>query len=186
MRLLTALKGDQNMQLPPEHYRPCVGIMVFNEDGDIFVAKRLTNKKINDPNEKLWQMPQGGIDPGEDILQAAKRELFEETNIKDTDVKLISQTDDWLTYDLPQTYLKKSWNGKYKGQAQHWVLFQFTGSENDINVISPGGGSFEAEFTDWCWERSENVADLIIDFKRDLYREVISIFTPIIKQHLGQ
>jgi len=169
---------------PPEFYRPCVGILVFNNEGKVFTAKRLSNKKANMANEKLWQMPQGGIEINEDPKLAGLRELYEETNISEDQVEYIAITHDWLSYDLPAAYLKKNWAGKYKGQAQHWILLKFIGDEKHINVNEPANGQFEAEFSDWRWEEISKLPDLVIDFKKEIYHKVIAEFEPTIQKHI--
>ncbi|SEG33646.1 RNA pyrophosphohydrolase [Bosea lathyri] len=161
---------------PPEGYRPCVGLALFNADGLVFVGRR-ANKKQREhvaPGHE-WQMPQGGIDAGETPLQAAQRELQEETNV--TSATLLAEAPGWLSYDLPVAIGKQAWKGRWRGQAQKWLAFRLTGPESEINVLNPAGGH-KAEFDAWRWARLDETPDLIIPFKRDVYREVAVLFAP--------
>jgi putative (di)nucleoside polyphosphate hydrolase len=160
-------------------YRDCVGIAVFNHEGNVFVGRRRVE---DDPErsadyEAPWQMPQGGIDKGEDPLRAALRELHEETNI--TGVSLLAEAPEWIYYDLPDEALGKALKGKYRGQRQRWFAFAFTGDESEINVATPGGGKFHAEFDAWRWERLSRTPSLIVPFKRDAYEKVVEAFADI-------
>ncbi len=165
-----------NRPFPAEagHYRPCVGIMLLNKQGLVFIGQRRP-KRVSDaiPSEHLWQMPQGGIDPGENPYQAALRELAEETNV--TSISLIAEAPDWYTYDLPVDATKKAWRGRYQGQRQKWFALRFEGEDSEINVAAPSGG-FRPEFETWRWERMENLARLIIPFKRSVYENVVRDF----------
>lgn len=156
-------------------YRACVGVALFNAAGLVFVGKRRTDK-IGATHEGgyAWQMPQGGIDPGEDPLQAALRELYEETNIRS--VELIAEAPDWYRYDLPAEVMSRALKGRYRGQTQKWFAFRFTGEESEINVQAPGGGVHRPEFGDWRWERLENLPGLIVPFKRGVYEQVVRTF----------
>ena len=140
-------------------YRVGVGIIVLNRENKIFVAKRIDNPK------GFWQMPQGGVDKGEDFLSAAYRELEEETSIKN--VELIKEFDDLLTYELPDRLLGIIWKGRYKGQKQKWFLMRFTGEENEINIKTK-----KPEFLDWKWVNLEEITELVVDFKLHVYQEV--------------
>jgi putative (di)nucleoside polyphosphate hydrolase len=146
-------------------YRPCVGIMLVNAKKKVFVGKRI------DDVQEAWQMPQGGIDEGEDELIAAKRELFEETSI--LSIEIVSKINSWLYYDLPPYLKGKLWGGKYVGQKQRWFLAKFLGSESEINLSTK-----HPEFKSYRWENIDNLPKLIVDFKKDLYSKVISEFTP--------
>ena len=139
--------------------RDGVGIVVFNKDGKIFVAKRIDNPK------NYWQMPQGGVDQGENFLKAAFRELEEETSIKS--VELIKELDGTTTYELPDHLLGIIWKGKYRGQKQKWFLMRFTGNEDEINVKTK-----KPEFLDWKWLEIEKITDTVVDFKLDVYKQV--------------
>lgn len=158
-------------------YRPCVGVSLFNPDGLVFVGRRRPDKgpEYRDPVYE-WQMPQGGIDPGEDPYRAALRELFEETNIRST--RLIAEAPDWYNYDLPVGAMGRAFKGRYRGQTQKWFALAFTGDESEIDVRAPGGGAHRPEFIEWKWERLERLPDLIIPFKRGVYENVVRVFSP--------
>ena len=154
--------GDPKNDLP---YRPCVGIALFNKDGQVFVGERVDNPGA-------WQMPQGGIDQGEDISAAAFRELKEETGTSKAEIIEILATT--LCYDLPSHLQGKLWKGKYRGQEQHWVAMRFTGQNGDIN-LDPG---FEkAEFLRWQWIDIDKVLDVIVPFKVNVYKSVVQAFS---------
>ncbi|MBD8066652.1 RNA pyrophosphohydrolase [Devosia sp. PTR5] len=160
-------------------YRDCVGVALFNADGKVFMGRR---KAEGDPDQSArfdapWQMPQGGIDKGEDPLRAAMRELQEETNV--TSVSLLAEAPEWVYYDLPEEALGVAWSGKYRGQRQRWFAFAFTGSETEIDVQSPGQGKFPAEFDGWRWESLTRTPGLVVPFKRDAYRKVVEAFADI-------
>jgi putative (di)nucleoside polyphosphate hydrolase len=156
------------------HYRPCVGIMLLNRAGLVFIGKRKA-KRTSDAIGAgfLWQMPQGGIDPGEDPYTAAVRELAEETNV--TSVEKLAEAPDWYTYDLPVDASKKAWRGRYQGQRQKWFAMRFTGEDSEIDVLAPAGG-VKPEFDTWQWARMETLPELIIPFKRPVYEKVIEVF----------
>ena len=139
--------------------RKGVGIVVLNRDNKVFVAKRIDNSK------NFWQMPQGGVDDGEDFLSAAYRELKEETSIKD--VELIQEIEGTITYELPEHLLGIIWKGKYKGQKQKWFLMRYLGKDNDINVKTE-----KPEFLDWKWVDLDTITDLVVDFKLHVYKEL--------------
>jgi putative (di)nucleoside polyphosphate hydrolase len=151
-------------------YRPCAGVMLLNRDGQVFVGQRLDNIL------EAWQMPQGGIDPGEDPLEAAYRELWEETGVTRDHVALIAAAPEELTYDLPEDLIAKVWKGKWRGQRQLWFLFRFLGEDSDVNIATG-----EPEFRAWRWADPAELPELIVPFKRDLYREILSVFAA----HLG-
>ena len=157
------------------HYRPCVGIMLINPHGLVFLGKRRMKRPAEAAgNGYLWQMPQGGIDPGEDPYAAALRELTEETNV--TSVERLAEAPDWYSYDLPADATKKSWRGRYHGQRQKWFALRFTGREAEIDVINPAGG-VKPEFETWRWARMEELPGLVIPFKRDVYEKVVKAFS---------
>ena len=159
-----------------EHYRPCVGIMLLNAQGFVFVGRRRTKRASEHlGSEHLWQMPQGGIDPGEDPYRAALRELTEETNV--TSVEKLAEAPEWYTYDLPVDATKKTWRGRYQGQRQKWFALRFTGAESEIDVLAPAGG-VKPEFDTWKWARMETLPELIIPFKREVYERVVRAFKP--------
>ena len=155
-------------------YRACVGLAIFNRDGGVFLGQRRSGPETGDLAHS-WQMPQGGIDPGETPLQAAVRELYEETNIRS--VSLLAEAEDWLRYDLPEPLAARAWKGRYRGQAQKWFAFRFEGEEAEIDVAHPGGGGHKPEFEAWRWERLERVPELIVPFKRDVYQQVAEAFS---------
>lgn len=160
-------------------YRDCVGVAVFNPAGLVFIGRRLIDPGTEDLSEveAPWQMPQGGIDPGEEPLSAALRELYEETSIRS--VELLAEAPDWITYDLPDEVLGIALKGKYRGQRQRWFAFRFAGDDSEIDVENPGGGAHPAEFDAWRWERLEALPEIIVPFKRDAYREVAAAFSSI-------
>ena len=139
--------------------RSGVGIVVLNKDNKVFVAKRIDNPK------NFWQMPQGGVDDGEDYLTAAYRELEEETSIKN--VELISELDGFITYNLPDRLLGIIWKGKYKGQIQKWFLMRLLGNDKEINIQTK-----KPEFLDWKWVELKEITKLVVDFKLHVYKEV--------------
>ncbi|HEX3502018.1 MAG TPA: RNA pyrophosphohydrolase [Xanthobacteraceae bacterium] len=158
-------------------YRPCVGVMVLNARGLAFIGRRVGGPEHVDLSH-AWQMPQGGIDPGEEPWPAALRELREETNIRS--VERLSEIADWLTYDIPRDLVGQAWKGKYRGQKQKWFALRFTGTENEIDVEHPDGGH-EQEFAAWRWEPLQNVPDLVVPFKRAVYERVVREFLPLTK-----
>ena len=139
--------------------RSGVGIVVLNEKNQIFVAKRIDNPK------NYWQMPQGGIDEGEDFYQAALRELEEETSIKS--VKLIKEIEKFTTYHLPDHLLGIIWKGRFKGQKQKWFIVKFNGDEKEININTK-----TPEFLDWKWINIDNLTDEVVKFKLHVYKEI--------------
>lgn len=139
--------------------RTGVGIIVLNQDNKVFVARRIDNAK------NFWQMPQGGVDKGEDFLKAAYRELEEETSIKS--VKLIQELEGTITYELPDHLLGIIWRGRYKGQKQKWFLMKFTGNENEINIKTKN-----PEFLEWKWVDLNQITELVVDFKLHVYKEL--------------
>ena len=154
-------------------YRPCVGVTVLNSAGLVFVGRRSSGPEhINATH--VWQMPQGGIDPGEDPWSAALRELYEETSIRS--VERLGEVPDWLSYDIPPDSVGAAWGGKFRGQTQKWFALRFTGDDNEINVQSPGGGVHTAEFLAWKWEPIANLPDLVVPFKRLVYEWVVKEF----------
>jgi putative (di)nucleoside polyphosphate hydrolase len=157
-------------------YRPNVGVVVVNRDGEAFIGHRKRKRGDEVLDERAWQMPQGGIDEGEAPLEAARRELWEETSIRS--VELVAELPEWLEYDLP-VEARKRWGGRYRGQAQKWFLFRFVGEESEIDVLRPADGAHEAEFDDWRWERFELLPDVVVPFKRKVYEAVAKAFAPL-------
>ena len=152
-------------------YRPCVGVMLVNAQGLVFVGKRIDNQEGD-----FWQMPQGGIDDGEDLTQSALRELHEETGVGESLVSLIARTREELLYDLPDELLGKLWKGRYRGQRQHWFLARFAGGDEDIRLDAHQ----PAEFCDWRWVEPAILPDLIVPFKKRVYRAVLDEFRDLI------
>jgi len=147
-------------------YRPCVGICLINKAGKVFVAERLDTPDA-------WQMPQGGIDKGEAPEVAALRELEEEIGTRKA--SLLGQSKGWLKYDLPDELIGKVWKGKYRGQKQIWFAFRFEGSDDDINIET-----VHPEFGRWQWVDLDRIVDLIVPFKRDIYREIVDQFKTLV------
>lgn len=146
-------------------YRPAVGVMLLNRDGKVFVAQRL------DSTLEAWQMPQGGLDPGEDELTGALRELEEETGIRAEHVEVITRSPAELYYDLPDDLLGKMWKGKWRGQRQTWFLCRFTGTDRDVNIETP-----EPEFRAWKWTDPQELPAMIVPFKKKLYEDLLEAF----------
>ncbi len=147
-------------------YRQGVGIMLVNKEKKIFVGKRIDNRAA-------WQMPQGGVDQDENIVDAAKRELKEETGV--SSIKIIKKSDKIYTYDLPDYLLGKIWKGRFKGQEQTWFLAQFLGEDDEINLDQKN-----AEFKKWKWVNIDELPDLIVPFKKELYQELVKEFKSFI------
>jgi len=136
-----------------------VGIVLLNHENKVFVGKRIDNP------ENFWQMPQGGINNNEDFFDAAKRELEEETGIKN--IELIKKIEGWLTYDLPENLLGKIWQGKYRGQKQKWFIFKFLGKDKEINIKTK-----TPEFLDWKWIEFEKLPEVVVSFKINIYKKI--------------
>ena len=148
-------------------YRPCAGVMLVNREGRVFVGQRIDNAL------EAWQMPQGGIDPGEDAQAAALRELGEETGIAPEHVELVATAPDELFYDLPVELVGKVWKGKWRGQRQRWFLFRFTGEDTDVRI-----DTVEPEFRAWRWIEPADLPAVIVPFKKRLYEDVLAAFAP--------
>ncbi len=155
-------------------YRPCVGIMVLNRDGLVWAGRRIALADSEMAGtDRLWQMPQGGIDKGEDPLPAARRELYEETGMRT--VSLLAETPGWINYDLPAHLVGIALKGRFRGQTQKWFAFRFEGRESEIAIDPPPGGH-EAEFDAWDWKPMAQLPELIVPFKRRVYDEVVAAF----------
>ncbi len=156
------MKPEDILALP---YRPCVGIMLCNPYGSVFAGQRL------DSSFDAWQMPQGGIEKGEDPQDAALRELEEETGVPASAVEVLAETSDWIPYDLPHHLVPKLWKGRYRGQKQRWFLLRFLGDDSLINIATK-----KPEFSHWCWLHPKELLKKIVPFKRDTYERVIREF----------
>jgi len=151
------------MNESPTAYRPCVGIMLFSADGRVFVAQRI------DSPGPAWQMPQGGIDPGEQPETAALRELAEEIGTANAEV--VAELDEWISYDLPEHLIGKLWRGRFRGQTQKWFAMRFLGNDSEINLETE-----EPEFSAWKWVDMAELVDLAVPFKRDVYARLVEAF----------
>ncbi len=152
-------------------YRPCVGAMLVNSAGEVFVGRRIDNKEGD-----FWQMPQGGIDEGEDLREALFRELWEETGVERDKVAIIGQTAEPLRYDLPDELIGKLWGGEYRGQEQNWFLVRFEGTDEDVDLDAHD----DPEFCEFRWVPASTVPDLIVPFKKRVYRSIIAEFADLI------
>ena len=148
------MKKEKNLPL-----RIGVGIVLLNNRNEVFVGKRIDNPK------NFWQMPQGGVDDNENLLEAAKRELEEENGVKT--IKLIKEINEWLEYDLPKNLLGKIWNGKYRGQKQKWFVMKFLGDINEINIKTKS-----PEFLDWKWIKVSELPNVAVNFKINIYKKI--------------
>jgi putative (di)nucleoside polyphosphate hydrolase len=153
-------------------YRPCAGLLVLNRAGRAFIGRRIEGPEHLDATH-VWQLPQGGIDKGEEPWPAALRELHEETNI--TSVQRLGEIADWLTYDIPRDIVGRAWKGKYRGQTQKWFALRFVGQDSEIDIVHPAGGH-EPEFIAWRWEKLQNLPGLVVPFKRAVYQRVVAEF----------
>lgn len=156
-------------------YRPCAGVVLFNRQGKVFLGKRVQSG--GDVPAHAWQLPQGGIDKGEEPIDAALRELFEETSVRTASI--LTAAPDWIIYDVPDDMLGKAYKGKFRGQKQRWFAMLFEGEDDEIDVLHPGGGEHPAEFEDWRWEDLERVPELIVPFKKKAYEEVVAAFAHV-------
>jgi len=146
-------------------YRPCVGLVVMNAAGEVFAGQRIDN-----PGD-AWQMPQGGVDEGETPVQAALRELGEETGISADSVEVLAETADWIPYELPHDLVPKLWKGRYRGQTQKWFLLRFSGNDAEINIVQD-----HQEFSRWAWMKPDELIDKIVPFKKHTYTQVFAEF----------
>ena len=160
---MAEMTPDDIAKLP---YRPCVGIMLINQKREVFVGQRKDSDMI------AWQMPQGGVEKGEDPADAALRELWEETGVAAQHVTILSETTDWLPYDLPHRLVPRLWKGRFRGQKQKWFLMQFHGEDKDIDINTE-----HPEFSHWCWLAADELVENIVPFKRDVYSGVMAEFS---------
>ncbi len=168
--------SKRNKPVDPESlpYRRCVGAMVLNTGGMAWVGRRIVEPDSEFAGAtQLWQMPQGGIDKGEEPLAAARREIFEETGMESLD--LLAEAPGWIDYDLPAHLVGIALKGRYRGQTQKWFAFRFHGDEREIRIDPPPAGH-SAEFDRWAWRPMQDLPDLIVPFKRKVYDEVVAAF----------
>lgn len=158
-----------NSQIEALPYRPCVGLVLLNRDGLVFAGQRVDNPA------DAWQMPQGGIDPGETPREAALRELGEETGLDPANVSLLRESEVWIPYDLPRTLVPRLWGGRYRGQTQRWFAMRFLGPDEAIDIETEA-----PEFRNWAWMRHDELAGRIVPFKRDTYARVFEEFADLI------
>ncbi len=152
---------------PALHFRPCVGIVLINQAGLVFIGERRGMAGDN------WQMPQGGIDEGERPVDAAKRELLEETGVEKVDV--LAESSSWHCYEVPKERRPKYWQGRYIGQCQRWFAFRFLGEDGDIDL-----DLHEPEFSLWRWAATKEILDTVVSFKHEVYKTVLEEFRPFL------
>ncbi len=157
-------------------YRPCVGVMLLNAQGLVFVGRRAERQNASEGAGRWWQMPQGGVDEGEAPPEAARRELWEETGIHSASI--VAQTEDWLLYDLPRELVGVAWEGRYRGQKQMWFAARFEGLESEID-LQPRA-DHKAEFDAWRWVPMADLPELVVPFKRQVYAAVVAAFSPLV------
>ncbi len=162
----TAMTPDEITALP---YRKNVGVMLVNGDGHAFVGQRL------DSEVAAWQMPQGGIDKGEDARTAALRELEEETGVPQSLVTIDAESEGWIAYDLPHDIVPRIWKGRFRGQKQKWFLMRFHGTDADVNIVVD-----HPEFSEWRWLPVDQLVDNIVPFKREVYEQVVAAFSDVL------
>jgi len=157
-------------------YRRCVGIMVLNRAGQVWIGRRHDAPSEPEGPGAWWQMPQGGVDESEDPARAALRELHEETGIRTVDI--IAESLDWYSYDLPPALRPKAWGGRYRGQKQKWFAVRFHGSDDDVVLARPG---HKPEFDAWRWAGIDELIDLVVPFKRGVYAQIVREFGALAK-----
>jgi putative (di)nucleoside polyphosphate hydrolase len=151
-------------------YRPCVGVLLLNHAGFVWIGRR-ADRPNDEGSGQWWQMPQGGIDKGEEPRDAVLRELYEETAVRSAEI--IAEAPDWYRYDLPEHLIGRSWGGRYRGQTQKWFALRFTGEDSEIDLHPPG---HKQEFDAWRWAQIDEIPTLIVPFKRAVYEQVIAAF----------
>ena len=165
---------NQNSYVEQLPYRKCVGIMLINQQGLVWIGKRSSVKTFVNKSQ-VWQMPQGGIDKNEDPFEAAKRELYEETSVKS--VKLLGASSQWYSYEIPESInVDNKRLRKFQGQTQKWFAFEFTGDDSEINIHTPPD-NHRPEFEEWRWEKLSQLPGLVIPFKREVYLNVVAEFS---------
>ncbi|KPB00139.1 RNA pyrophosphohydrolase [Ahrensia marina] len=169
-----AKKSKKPMRAEDLPYRPCVGVMILNKEGLVWAGRRIKEGNTEySGSPLLWQMPQGGIDKGETPIEAAERELYEETGM--SSVSLIEEAPQWYTYDLPAHMIGIGLKGKFRGQKQRWFAYRFLGEDSEVQINPPPGGH-SAEFDQWAWKPMAELPDLIVPFKRGVYENVVAAF----------
>ncbi|MGF1501668.1 MAG: RNA pyrophosphohydrolase [Paracoccaceae bacterium] len=164
------MSGLSQAEIAALPFRPCVGLVLLNREGEVFAGQRI------DSTLDAWQMPQGGIDPGETPVQAALRELQEETGVLPNRVSVLRESRDWLNYDLPPHLIGRLWGGQYRGQTQRWFACSFLGTNAEIRIDTD-----EPEFRTWAWMRPDDLLDRIVPFKRDTYDRVFAEFADLLR-----